>query len=64
MMCRWFMSDTHFSLAKLSVLDLSLFEGYNAVQSWKEMAREYNAGVEAEQRGTYTRPEPKSSRDD
>jgi hypothetical protein len=42
----------------------ALYEGYNAVQSWKEMAREYNAGVEAEQRGTYTPPEPKSSRDD
>ena len=30
----------------------------------KEAAREYNAGAEAEGRGTYTQAEPKSSRDD
>ncbi len=38
--------------------------GYNAVKAWKEMGDEYCAGLEAEERGTYTRPEVKSSRDD
>lgn len=42
---------------------LALYEGYKAIQSWKEAAKEYNAGVECEQRGTYSSPEPNSSRD-
>lgn len=43
---------------------LGIYEGYKAVEAWKEAGREYHAGVEAEERGTYTPPEPKSSRDD
>jgi hypothetical protein len=42
----------------------AVIAGYNAVKAWKEMGDEYCAGVEAEERGTYTPPEAKSSRDD
>lgn len=56
----------HSALAGLSLEcpPAAVFEGYNAVKSWKEMAREYNAGVESERVGTWCPPEPKSSRDD
>jgi len=43
---------------------IAIFEGYRAVEAWKEWAREYRAAREEEEKGTYTRPEPKSSRDD
>lgn len=57
----------HSAAAGAAIADLppvGIYEGYKAVQAWKEAAREYNAGVECEQRGTYCPPEQKSSRDD
>lgn len=48
----------------IEVPPAAVIAGYQAVQAWKEMGDEYCAGVEAEQRGTYSGPEAKSSRDD